>query len=132
MVPTALLPDNARAASVANAKGLLEAQAGDFLVLSPGKPPQAECLPGAVALHSPWPSSPWPGSYAYRGVWETIDHVLLNPALFDSSGWTYGSFAVLDAAILVDDNGFPKTYNPRTGSGYSDHLPIMVELKRAE
>ena len=132
LAPTALLPDNSRAASVVNPAGAPDSHAGNLLVLSPERPPRADCLPGAVALYSPWPASPWPGSYAYRGVWETIDHVLLNPALFDSKGWEYGSFTVLDSPILVDDDLFPETYNPRTGGGFSDHLPVVVEFKRAE
>jgi len=132
MLPTALLPDNPRAAFVTGVADSADSYAGNLLVLSPEIPPLAACFPGAVALHSPWPNSPWPGSYAYRGAWETIDHVLLNPALFDSKGWEYDAFAVLDSPILVDENGYPRTYNARTGSGYSDHLPVVVELRRAE
>ena len=132
MLATALLPDNSRAAFVAGAAAPAQSQVENLLVLSTEKPPQAGFIQGAVALYSPWPSSPWPGSYAYRGAWETIDHALLNLALFDSKGWEYGSFAVLDSPILLDADGFPKTYNARTGNGYSDHLPVVVEFRRAE
>jgi len=132
MTLTALLPDNARAAFVANTTVPAGSQAGNLLVVSSERPPQANSFSGVVALYSPWPSSPWPGSYAYRGSWETIDHVLLNQSLFDSRGWEFNSFAVLDSALLVDDNGYPRAYNPRTGSGYSDHLPVVVEFRQAE
>lgn len=85
-------------------------------------------LSGPITLYSPWYSSPWPGSYAYQGTWETIDHILMSPAFFNGSLWEFGSYSVCDQAPFVNDRGYPNGFNPRTGRGLSDHLPILADF----
>lgn len=120
---TALLPDTeeARRASCG---------ATVPLVVTGFRPPVAERVPGALALYTPWHSSSWPGSYRYRGAWETIDHVLAASSLFDGAGWDFGAFSVADGPLFADGSGYPIAYSPRTGAGKSDHLPVVVELVR--
>ncbi|MEW6565848.1 MAG: endonuclease/exonuclease/phosphatase family protein [Spirochaetota bacterium] len=79
-------------------------------------------------FYSPWLNAPWPGSYAFQGAWETIDHILIGPAFFDNRGWEYASFFVHDQAPFTNDAGFPNSFNPRTGKGLSDHLPILADF----
>lgn len=79
-------------------------------------------------LYSPWFSASWPGSYAFQGAWETIDHILIGPAFFDNRGWEYASFFVYDQAPFTNDAGYPNSFNPRTGKGLSDHLPILADF----
>ena len=145
--PTALMPDlpGAAAASVAAAATAAATAAADaaaavpgapnavpaFLVLSGEKPPAAREFPGCPAVYSPWYDAERGGSYAYRKAWETIDHALMPAALFDGGGWEYASFRVDAAPPFVRADGFPYGYDPRTGTGLSDHLPIVVELKRS-
>ncbi|MFA6505167.1 MAG: endonuclease/exonuclease/phosphatase family protein [Treponemataceae bacterium] len=126
---TALLPDSpdASRAAAADTDGV---EMRPFLIISQKKPPVAEHVRNCAAVYSPWPFSSWTGSYAYRKQWETIDHVLANAALFNGQGWEYASFRVIDAEPLTDASDFPVSYNARTGSGYSDHLPLAVELSR--
>jgi hypothetical protein len=69
------------------------------------------------------------GSYFYQKSWETIDHFLLNEVFFDQKEWEFDACEVLNAAPFVNDKGFPNRYNPRTGSGLSDHLPLLLTLK---
>jgi hypothetical protein len=77
------------------------------------------------ALYSPWlDDPPHPGSYLYRGRWETIDHALLGPGLLDNKGLTFSAFSVPMPEYLFSSDG---TIN----RDYSDHLPIVVTLKRA-
>jgi endonuclease/exonuclease/phosphatase family metal-dependent hydrolase len=82
---------------------------------------------GAVpALYSPWlDDPPHPGSYLYRGRWESIDHALLGPGLLDEKGLTFADFDVPMGAYLFSSDG---TLN----RDYSDHLPVMVTLKKAD
>jgi len=87
---------------------------------------------GPITLYCPWYTSVWNGSYAYRGNWETIDHILLSPGFFNGSGWEYTAFSVIDHTPFSNEAGFPNSFNPRTGSGVSDHLPIMAEFHRIE
>jgi endonuclease/exonuclease/phosphatase family metal-dependent hydrolase len=69
------------------------------------------------------------GSYYYRGAWETIDHFFLSSAFFDGAAWEYGSVNVLKGAPWTGSGGIPLSFNPRTGSGLSDHLPLLLTLK---
>ena len=89
-----------------------------------------------LALFSPWyayrASGRAPeGSYRYRGTWESIDHLLLGPGLFDGVGVSYAGsdrFAVISDGLL-DATGGPRRFlrGPPPG-GYSDHLPLRLEL----
>jgi len=87
------------------------------------------CIDGdQVVLYSPWGELPGEGSYIYGGLWETIDHALLPPALFDDSGFTFESFTVIKEDFMLTDRGFPFRWNSENRSGYSDHFPILVTL----
>lgn len=129
----ALLPDNGEAADLAEASGgSLRPGLQDYLVISPQKPPRSGFFEGAAeasVLYSPWMDSRSQGSYYYDDAWETIDHFLINSALFDNLGWEYENFRTLEESPFTNAKGFPYTYNPRTGNGLSDHLPIVLSLK---
>jgi endonuclease/exonuclease/phosphatase family metal-dependent hydrolase len=121
---TALLPDNEAAAELAGVRT-------DFLVLSAQKPPVATYFPENPALlYSPWVDEVSTGSYHYQDAWETIDHFLLNASLFDGFGWDFAEYRVLNREPFVNSKGLPSAYNPRTGNGLSDHLPLVLVLKR--
>ena len=125
--PTALLPDGE-----ASAAAILGDDAVDFpddcLVLVDARPPRALFFDGGPCWYDPWYADAWPGSYSYRGAWETIDHLLCAPSLFDGRGWEYASFAVAEGEPFTDSAGFPDRYDTRSGTGLSDHLPIMAAL----
>ena len=109
-----------------------QATAGAALAVTADVPSPA----APAALFSPWhayrDSGRAPeGSYRYRGTWETIDHLLLGPGLFDGEGVSYagsGRFAVISDGLL-DATGGPRRFlrGPPPG-GYSDHLPLRLEL----
>jgi endonuclease/exonuclease/phosphatase family metal-dependent hydrolase len=76
--------------------------------------------------------SPWAGadgySYVHKGVEERIDGFLLGAGLVDGKGLEYRSFAVFDGAGIVDSAGRPIPWSNASASGWSDHLPILLEL----
>ncbi|MCX7023123.1 MAG: endonuclease/exonuclease/phosphatase family protein [Spirochaetes bacterium] len=83
--------------------------------------------PDGVALWSPWfETEGW--SYSYRGKEERIDHALLAPGLFDPAGFAYAGFRVVAPDFLFGADGLPAGWDNRTGGGYSDHLPVVLEL----
>jgi hypothetical protein len=142
----ALLPDTGEAAALAG--NILQGGRQNFLILSGEKPPRTDFFTGAGGIvYSPWfepdfgrgfglDSEPGfmpvsQGSYHYKDDWETIDHFLLNSALFNKSGWNYGYFQVLARPPFTNEAGLPQPYNPRTGNGFSDHLPILLCLKKS-
>jgi hypothetical protein len=127
---SALLPDDPAAAEFA---GKIPAGArvyDDFLILSSEKPPRTDHFPpGTRAFYSPWDIELSPGSYYYQNDWETIDHLLLSEALFDHSGWDFDSCRTAAQEPFLNSQGYPNAYNPRTGFGLSDHLPLKLILK---
>ncbi|MDR1239075.1 MAG: endonuclease/exonuclease/phosphatase family protein [Treponema sp.] len=137
-VISALLPDDPYAAKLTGLSGaegepgdtMLKLQA-DFLILVKNKPPAAAHFPsGALALYSPWGRELDGGSYYYQNEWETIDHFLLSGAFFDEAGWEFDSVRVADQSPFTNAKGLPNSYNPRTGAGLSDHLPLVLTVKR--
>jgi endonuclease/exonuclease/phosphatase family metal-dependent hydrolase len=130
----ALLPDDPRAAGLTGLYGLggepaSEAQR-DFLVLTGNKPPRAKYfVPETMVLYSPWNQELKEGSYLYKNQWETIDHFLINNALFDTLGWEFSACQVLNSEPFMNPRGHPDTYVPRTGAGLSDHLPLLLTVE---
>ena len=155
--PCALLPDTGKAAALmGNVPAGLRPGFRDFFVVSGQKPPRTDFFnKTAAAVYSPWLEDvPHQGSFYYKkkDTWETIDHFLLNAALFNRQerpaesdrpaepgspvplgrptmpGWEYGQFRVLAEPPFTNADGLPQSYNPRTGNGLSDHLPIVLVL----
>jgi endonuclease/exonuclease/phosphatase family metal-dependent hydrolase len=134
---SALLPDDPRAVELTGLGGLDEDQAAeaqaDFLILSKNKPPEAVHFPpGTLVLYSPWDRELEGGSYYYQNDWETIDHFLLSEEFFDNAGWEFMAARRVDQAPFTGTRGLPWGYNPRTGSGLSDHLPLILILRRMD
>jgi len=133
----ALLPDDPRSAELTGFYGIdaddasLSAQLQkDFIIISKNKPPQARFFSGQpMVLYSPWTNELENGSYYYKNAWETIDHFLLSQQLFDGSEWEFDSCAVINYPPFASTVRRPMAYNPRTGSGLSDHLPLLLLLK---
>ena len=137
---SALLPDDPRAAEFTDLYGLDDSEPEtaaiigelqkDFIIISKNKPPEVRYFPdGVVALYSPWAAELQDGSYYYKNDWETIDHFLLSPQLFDGIGWEFENCETVNYSPFVSAKGLPVAYNPRTGSGLSDHLPLLLSLK---
>ncbi len=130
---TALLPDSEAAFQLARSFVTTEATGAyknSYLLITSQKPPVARYFEGQIILYSPWYDSIWHGSYMYQSNWETIDQVLIPYSLLDGTGWEYASFSVADCAPFTNAGGAPDGYNPRLNKGLSDHLPILVQLKK--
>ena len=126
----------------------------DFIIICKNKPPEAKYFPSGVqVLFSPWTemqsnagdditaageTADSIGSYNYKNAWETIDHFLLSPQLFSGAAngtngetgrWIFDSCHVVNQQPFTSAKGLPAAYNPRTGAGLSDHLPLLLMLK---
>jgi endonuclease/exonuclease/phosphatase family metal-dependent hydrolase len=103
----------------------------DFIVISGNKPPLPVHFPQkSIVLFSPWMDGLENGSYYYKGNWETIDHFLVSGQFFNNDGWEYEMAAVADNKPFTNNGGTPAAYNARTGAGLSDHLPLILSLRR--
>ncbi|MDG5815277.1 hypothetical protein QA601_09320 [Chitinispirillales bacterium ANBcel5] len=79
-------------------------------------------------------------SYVFRGSGQTLDHFLLPPTLFNTTGFSYlsNSFEVFcwEGQLLRDDVPFRWQMRFRgnqryhVGEGYSDHLPVRAQFVR--
>jgi hypothetical protein len=143
-VISALLPDDPKAAELAGfqnetdlpgteAPARYRESQTDYFILSRQKPPTSRYFSReAVTLYSPWGNELEKGSYSYKNEWETIDHFLLNEPFFDRTNWEFDACKVLHREPFVTAAGSPNSYNPRTGYGLSDHLPLLLTLKFVE
>ena len=81
---------------------------------------------GGVRVFNPWlledGSEREGGSYWYDGSWEKIDHFFCAGAL------QIVQFRSACEGRWVDADGRPDKYKIWSGSGYSDHLPVVCEL----
>ena len=112
------------------------AQAMDVV---PSSLASSHLTPGLVSLIA----GKQPGTYAYQGRWEVIDHLLVSPSLLNptaslSTRPSLARIAALPFLLTTDTKfGIPiphHTYQgPRYLGGFSDHLPIVVDfVKRCE
>jgi len=123
----ALLPDDPYCAQLAG--GIQK----DFIVLGKNKPPEPVNFPSeTVVLFSAWMRDVEKGSYYYKNEWETIDHFLVSEQFFNNTGWSFEKAAPADFSPFVNAYGVPVSYNIRTGAGLSDHLPLLMTLKKTD
>ncbi len=133
---TALLPDDPRAAELVDTVfgNSFDANKGyDFFVITGDKTEEAVYFNFPHNLfYTPWKNELENGSYFYRGSWETIDHFLLRPSLFDGLDWDFVSCRVVNMYPFIKDSENPAAYNPRTGQGLSDHFPLLLTIGLGE
>lgn len=81
-------------------------------------------------LFSPWlwEKNQEPGSYIYRGRWETIDNFFLGSNLTDREGFYFKNFQTVKTQWNTSKKDHPRPYSKETGEGCSDHFPILLEL----
>jgi hypothetical protein len=105
----------------------------DFIVLGKDKPPEPVHFPqGTVVLFSAWARDLEKGSYYYKNDWETIDHFLVSGQFFNDTGLRFEKVIAADFSPFANAHGIPVPYNVRTGSGLSDHLPLLMTLKKTD
>jgi endonuclease/exonuclease/phosphatase family metal-dependent hydrolase len=70
----------------------------------------------------------------YHGRWFIFDQLVVTPGMLDDQGWSCVPGSVQTVRSLTNRNGRPWSFGgPRFGGerGYSDHLPVTVQLKVA-
>ncbi len=92
-------------------------------------PVSGKIPPDTGTLYEPWfNETEREGSYCYSGSWETVDHCLAGEGLFSGNGLKYLSFSVTALPFIVDGEGLPAAWDKEKGTGYSDHLPLLLTL----
>lgn len=79
------------------------------------------------------------GTYRYRGTWEIIDQIIVSQGLLNCSNNVCTEHRMMKIFnpdfLLINDPGYPgpspfSTFSGyRYRGGYSDHLPVLLDLK---
>ena len=72
------------------------------------------------------------GTYRYKGQWESIDHILGSPYIYNKveTAFIHAPQFLLEVEPLYGGLKPRRTYNGmRYQPGYSDHLPLVVKIK---
>jgi endonuclease/exonuclease/phosphatase family metal-dependent hydrolase len=82
---------------------------------------------GGIRIYSPWFSKSGSfsneiGSYYYKGSWERIDHI------FCYGKVRISGFSPRASTPWANEDKTPNAYKIYSGSGYSDHLPVMANI----
>ena len=79
------------------------------------------------------------GSYNYRGNWNMLDQIMVSEGFYSGkTGWKTTNATIFQKDwMMYTDKKFGKrpsrTYGgPRYFGGYSDHLPVYVDLVRVK
>lgn len=125
--------------------GKYDPRDGIFLT---SRPERSEISEAGVLLYSPWTArgegrpdgadSGPPGTYVFRGAWNSLDHILLGPGFVGctsgetSRGLCAGEFEVIAEPYMLTSAGAPMRWRSDRASGYSDHLPVQITLRAGE
>jgi len=67
-----------------------------------------------------------PGTHNYKGDWNSLDRIFVSKRSKVLPDWK--TFDIVSDSSNMSNNSKPKRFNPETGEGCSDHLPIVVEV----
>ena len=70
------------------------------------------------------------GSCNWDGTWHRYDQILANEKVYDQMGWEFAEFRICALDRCLSSDGRPDAWNLALKSGVSDHLPVMLTLKR--
>jgi len=84
------------------------------------------------------------GTHWHKGHWESLDKIFVLKSSRDLNNIRidYSSFDIIQSDFMVKDfdwedgnqnkdsaaKGVPIRFNPKTGKGYSDHLPVVIQF----
>jgi len=79
------------------------------------------------------------GSYRYKGIWEMIDQVIVSESLLNSESGLFmepNKFRIFSPDFLLEKDPLYPGFSPfatyrgyRYHGGFSDHLPVMIDLQ---
>ena len=103
---------------------------------------QAEIQPGGLYNTGSYLLYEGYGSYRYRGKWETLDHIIVSGTLLQGKRRSLQAekkLTVFSAPFLLEEDqkysGYkplPTYRGPLYYGGYSDHLPVYLDLFRGK
>ena len=99
-----------------------------------------ENLPDNALVNLSWPHvDAGKGTYKYRGNWDVIDHIIVSKGVLEGKGLktTENGMQIKELDFLIEDDTrntgkqpFRTYWGYTYHDGYSDHLPVILELKK--
>lgn len=83
-----------------------------------------------TVFFNPWLADEGGYSYVFQDERERIDHFLLSAGAAAGASLRFEGFDAGPPPFLVDERGRPLAWSTGSGSGYSDHLPVRLSLRR--
>jgi endonuclease/exonuclease/phosphatase family metal-dependent hydrolase len=114
----------------------LQVAGGDFN--TPGKEDREHSIldtyvaPSWIVAHRSYTGDKASSYYPKDKTWSFLDMLLVSKTLQDNAGWEWNpaSFKIANQATgQVSSEGIPQSFEPRTGLGVSDHLPLYLEIE---
>ena len=72
-----------------------------------------------------------PGTYFYDGSWHIYDSIIMGKDAIDGNALEFGSIEIVTSFCLLDPLSRPLRFDPSTGRGFSDHLPVVATFRRS-
>jgi hypothetical protein len=88
-------------------------------------------------LYNPWLQlyRQGEGTAAYNDRWNLFDHIIVSAGMANNSHWVYKGVQIFRPPYIIQQSGKYKGYpfrsfaGARWLNGYSDHLPVLVEMQ---
>ena len=71
-----------------------------------------------------------PGTYFYEDSWHIYDSIIMGKDAIDGNGLELASVTIVSAFGMLDKLSRPLRFDPTTGRGFSDHLPVVSTFRR--
>lgn len=76
-------------------------------------------------------TQPAPGTYFHEGSWYIYDSILTDSSAIDGTGFEIEEARIIAEPHMLDLLSRPLAFDPSTGNGYSDHLPVIASFRKA-
>lgn len=70
------------------------------------------------------------GSYFHDGSWHIYDSIIMTHDGLDGHGFEFESIEIISRFEMLDLLERPLAFDPSTGRGFSDHLPVLATFSR--
>ncbi len=72
-----------------------------------------------------------PGTFFFDGSWLLYDSIMTTVDSVDGRGFEHDSTRIVSRFEMLDLLGRPLAFDPSTGNGFSDHLPVIATFRRS-
>jgi endonuclease/exonuclease/phosphatase family metal-dependent hydrolase len=112
---------------IKNSEADLVLAAGDFNTISTDSPSPYARLRSLIDVETEGrrqQTQTLPPGTRYKKGWASIDKIFYRPS--ESFSPIFHRYLIVADSFLMDETGIPLSFDPLSGQGYSDHLPVVM------